>query len=466
MNGSGFVAQASEPTADSLKNPSVSNNLSTWDCVYFGSYYQSDATGKKKDPIKWRVLSLDGKVATVLADSVLDVRQYVESDDSQKEATWETSSLRMWLNDGFLKTAFSEEEQNGILSTTVSTANNKSYGSVGGNDTEDKVYIPSYADMKNSAYGFSTTWTEQSKTRLASKTNYFSTRSDYIVNHKKNSQNTEGEGVPSVCSAFYVLRTPGANQKFVTFIDNREERGRGNLYGNGTNDYYGIRPMIRIDLTKVSVWKYAGTINSDGKVVEYQYASDGTAKVVTKKTSIADELKAPTIRKVTNAGNYKLKITLNKVSGATGYEYCYSTSSKMKKATIKTGKRTSYTTKKLKKNKKYYITVRAYKIVNNKKSYSAWSKVKSIQTSKKKTVVKTSLSSTKLSMTVGDCKTLKINNNSKKLSWSIKSGKKNIALSKKTKKSVCVKAKKKGTAKIQAKIGKKKYICTVTVKSV
>ena len=38
------------------------------------------------------------------------------------------------------------------------------------------------------------------------------------------------------------------------------------------------------------------------------------------------------------------------------------------------------TVKGLKKNKKYYIRVRTYKITNAKKQYSSWSKVKSVKT--------------------------------------------------------------------------------------
>lgn len=38
------------------------------------------------------------------------------------------------------------------------------------------------------------------------------------------------------------------------------------------------------------------------------------------------------------------------------------------------------TVKNLKKNKKYYVCVRAYKFVNGKKVYGKWSKVKSVKT--------------------------------------------------------------------------------------
>ena len=72
----------------------------------------------------------------------------------------------------------------------------------------------------------------------------------------------------------------------------------------------------------------------------------------------------------------------------------------------------------------------------------------------------------KLSLTVGKKKTLKIKNVKKKAKWSIKSGKDKIKLQKKKKASVVVAAKKAGSAKVQAKVGKKKYVCKVDRKSV
>ncbi len=71
----------------------------------------------------------------------------------------------------------------------------------------------------------------------------------------------------------------------------------------------------------------------------------------------------------------------------------------------------------------------------------------------------------KLSLTVGKKKTLKIKNAKKKTKWSIKSGKDKIKLQKKKKASVVVAAKKAGSAKVQAKVGKKKYVCKVVVKA-
>ena len=59
--------------------------------------------------------------------------------------------------------------------------------------------------------------------------------------------------------------------------------------------------------------------------------------------------------------------------------------------------------------------------------------------------------------------TLKIRSGKKKAKWSIKSGKRCIRLSSRKKSSVKVKGIKKGTAKIQCKIGKKRWFCRVKV---
>ena len=73
-----------------------------------------------------------------------------------------------------------------------------------------------------------------------------------------------------------------------------------------------------------------------------------------------------------------------KTKGVKGYEIQVATDKKFKKnkktVTIKKQKTTKTTVKKLKAKKKYYVRVRTYKIVNSKKVYSSWSKVKSVKT--------------------------------------------------------------------------------------
>lgn len=72
----------------------------------------------------------------------------------------------------------------------------------------------------------------------------------------------------------------------------------------------------------------------------------------------------------------RLKVSLKKVTGATGYEIQYSLKKNFKGAKKVTIKKTSYTIKKLKSKKKYYVRVRTFTTSGNKKVYGAWMRVK------------------------------------------------------------------------------------------
>lgn len=101
---------------------------------------------------------------------------------------------------------------------------------------------------------------------------------------------------------------------------------------------------------------------------------------------ISTKVKKPTIKKLAK-GKKSFTVYWGKITKIKGYQIQYSTSSKFKKSASKKITVTSYKTvkkvvKKLKGGKKYYVRIRAYKLVNNKKVYSSWSKAKSITTKK------------------------------------------------------------------------------------
>ncbi|MDO4167908.1 MAG: DUF6273 domain-containing protein, partial [Eubacteriales bacterium] len=132
----------------------------TWDCIYFGKYYntkftpsvlseagqhdtmQTDEDGEylvrheegyfRYEPLKWRVLSIneDGTDAFVMADQVIDVAQYYSRDDV--EITWEKSDIRKWLAGDFMTAAFTDGEQEKILTSQISTPDNQWSGESGG----------------------------------------------------------------------------------------------------------------------------------------------------------------------------------------------------------------------------------------------------------------------------------------------------------------------------------------------
>ena len=88
--------------AVTLQNPTTNENgLTTWDCIYFGNYYQSNSS--TKEPIKWLVLSVHGNDAFLLADQNLDAKPY---NNEPANVTWATCTPRTWLNGTFLNTNF------------------------------------------------------------------------------------------------------------------------------------------------------------------------------------------------------------------------------------------------------------------------------------------------------------------------------------------------------------------------
>ncbi len=60
---------------------------------------------------------------------------------SARKVTWDNSSLRSFLNDSFIREEFLTGEQAAIQDTRLVRADNKEYGTKGGKDTTDKVYI-------------------------------------------------------------------------------------------------------------------------------------------------------------------------------------------------------------------------------------------------------------------------------------------------------------------------------------
>ena len=111
-------------------------------------------------------------------------------------------------------------------------------------------------------------------------------------------------------------------------------------------------------------------------------AHNDTATTLQAKNTVSKP-KSTNTKKI-KAAKKAVSVEWKKVSGVSGYEIQLATDKKFKKnkktVTIKKQKTTKTTVKKLKAKKKYYVRVRTYKIVNGKKVYSSWSKVKSVKT--------------------------------------------------------------------------------------
>lgn len=86
----------------------------------------------------WKVLDIEENKVFLLKKAALSKRAYSSASNN---VTWETSTLRQYLNKDFLEGYFSAEEQKNILQTNVKNSTNAAYGTDGGKDTLDYLFL-------------------------------------------------------------------------------------------------------------------------------------------------------------------------------------------------------------------------------------------------------------------------------------------------------------------------------------
>ncbi|MBE5871538.1 MAG: hypothetical protein E7294_09815 [Lachnospiraceae bacterium] len=248
-----------------VDNPQTTPEGETvWDKVTFGNYMQNPVY--QVEPIKWRILSIEEEHALLLADKALDCMPY---HDKEEAVTWETCSLRKWLNDTsvndtFINTAFTTEEQEALVATRLTNEGNGKND--GGNDTTDRVWILSMSDLLNTAYGFEAKWNATCKKRKTMATDYTIGRGAFV-----------GKGYPyDVGVVEYWLRTPG--DYWATDAMRMSAEANEAISASTVNiDSVSVRPVICVDLNSAGV-KDAGKVISDGTVITPEtegYQADG-----------------------------------------------------------------------------------------------------------------------------------------------------------------------------------------------
>lgn len=136
--------------------------------------------------------------------------------------------------------------------------------------------------------------------------------------------------------------------------------------------------------TAVRTFKVEGNeVNPSEPTKPSQPATTTSTKKPTQPTV---SVKTTKLKSVKNAKGKKMTIKWAKNTAGNGYQIQYSTSKKFAKGnktkTISKNKTTSYTIKKLKKKKTYYVRIRTYKKVSGKTYYSEWSSVKKVKIKK------------------------------------------------------------------------------------
>lgn len=348
------------------------------------------------EPIKWRVLSVEGKDTFLLADIGLDDKYYHERLDPNAWITWNNSTIRSWLNgykaasnlenkdysgNNFLDSAFRTEEQAAIYDSTILTED----GTKSGNNTTDKVFLLSVGEASKASFGLSANYNIADKARGV-KTGtyakamgcYVSTSSNYVGSYYwLRSPVCRYQDKPAVPGIHYYPGHQGYITEGAAVVE-----PNGCLYNSGANVYSGniaVRPALHFNLSASSLANYAGTVSSTGAMDEKQ---PGQVSIKPAGNTITPPAKVKEVKlkkNLKNVNSAKLTVTFNKVKKAKGYQIYCSTNKKFAKAKKVTIGKTKYTFKKLKKGKTYYVKVKAYKMNGKKKVYGKWSEVKKIK---------------------------------------------------------------------------------------
>lgn len=199
--------------------------------VLFGSYEQDGDAANGKEPIEWLVLARDGDKALLLSKYALDHQSFMPFYEPVTEPfTWESCSLRQWLNSTFLNAAFSAEEQSRLLTTTVITASGGRKGSENPFTTEDRVFLLSDTEV----YA------------------YFSSEAATVTDYTAYALSEDpwaGNATAPAPAIWWLRTTDGGNHPDSVYT-------RGGV-GEGARSYEGeyVRPAIWVDMSQTDLPK-------------------------------------------------------------------------------------------------------------------------------------------------------------------------------------------------------------------
>ncbi len=182
------------------------------DTVSFGTYEQDNDPNNGKEAVDWLVLDIQYGKMLVISKRALECKPYHAEDEA---VTWEACTLREWLNDDFLNTAFSPEERAMIPVMTISSDPGT---------TQDRVFLLSSEDANK----------------------YLPTPAE-----KQCQPTPHAETYGVWCSringnCWWWLRSPGHSQNDAASVD---ENGNIGPYGTVNYDNRAVRPAMWINIS-------------------------------------------------------------------------------------------------------------------------------------------------------------------------------------------------------------------------
>lgn len=198
-------------------------NIQVGDYVKFGMYEQDNNSENGKEFIDWLVLDLKDNKALVISKYGLDCKAY---NDYIMDVTWETCSLRKWLNSDFISSAFTSYEKEIIPTSVVLADKDPKYDTDPGKTTQDQVFLLGFTEANK--------YFTSDSARICIPT-------EYAVAKGANSVARKGY-------CFWWLRSPQS----LTQRGAQTVHADGSFFGSfADDDDRTIRPAMWIDLSKI-----------------------------------------------------------------------------------------------------------------------------------------------------------------------------------------------------------------------
>ena len=190
--------------------------------------YNPDSTmkfGNYHGAVEWLVLDKKDGKALLISKYCLDAKEY-DKNENNESVTWETSTLRQWLNSCFINEVFTDEEKALICDTYLQNPDNPEYGTDGGNDTTDKVFLLSIDETSK--------YLSDKIVRKAEATDYAKDKGIFV---------SEENG-----KSWWWMRSPGSDYLCASCMGND-----GFVHGDGQmieDRTCGVRPAMWVNIGK------------------------------------------------------------------------------------------------------------------------------------------------------------------------------------------------------------------------
>ena len=227
------------------------NQKNEGDTIFFGNYEQNNNLADGKEAIEWIILKKDSSnnSAILISKYILDCLPF---NGFSENVTWETSSLRHYMNSNMLNEMFNSIEQKCIFPTFLLNSRNLFNNAYSGEATYDLIFIPGIDEML--AFFYNDNFVNEARIQELTKPNEnrVCLATEYAINR---GVRVLGVGKKYPKAGNYFLRTSGLPGRRIWFSDVYadyfqsfvSENGEIKPDGTGINSLDdGIRPMVQI----------------------------------------------------------------------------------------------------------------------------------------------------------------------------------------------------------------------------